>query len=111
MGVDSVADEPAEELAAHAQAPAVVQHRPGRLALERRRVRGPLAGDDEVGAARELVEADEVEHELRTGHELRAERRERGTEAAAGARTRELAVRDELLERREALLEHEHHLG
>ena len=76
-----------------------------RLALQRRRVDHALAGDDEVGVARAIVEADRVEHELRPLDELAAERRERRTEAAARSRTGQVPVRRELVERREPLLE------
>ena len=76
-----------------------------RLALERRRVDRALAGDDEGGAARALVEADRVEHELRALDELAAESGERRAEPAAGSRAGQVAVRRELAHRREPRLE------
>ena len=102
MGAHPVADDPAEQLAADAELRAPAHDGPGRLSLERRAVDHALAGDDEVGAARALVEADRVEHELGAVAQLRAERRERRAEAAARARARQVAVRLELVERAEA---------
>jgi hypothetical protein len=66
-------------------------HDRGRLPLERRLVDRPFAGDDEVVASR--VEADQIEHELRAGDELGAERCKRRSEAAGGARAGDRAVR------------------
>ena len=71
------AHDPAEQLAAHAEPFAAREHRAGRLAFERRRVDGAFAGHDEGSAARALVEADQVEHELGAGE--RARRRARRT--------------------------------
>src|SRR2546430_1320721 len=63
--VEAFTDDSAEQLAADVECLTPAQHRTRRLPLERRRVDGALAGDDEVCAARALVEAGQVEDELR----------------------------------------------
>ena len=66
---------------------------PGALPSNVVAVDGALAGDDEVGRRGALAEAERVEHIGRAGDELGAERRERGAEAAGGARSGELGER------------------
>src|SRR5436853_5343437 len=105
MRIEACADDSAEQLAANAECLAPAQHRTGCLPLERRRIDGALAGDDERCAACALVEARQVEDELGTVEQLRAHRGERRAEPSARARTGQVAVRGELVERREPQLE------
>src|SRR4051794_24043922 len=98
MCVEAVAHDAAEQLAVHAERSTPPQHRAGRLALERRRVDRALAGHDERRAGDELVEANEVEDELRALDELRAHGGERRPESAAGPGAGPVAIRGELLE-------------
>src|SRR5438067_8708798 len=64
----------------------------GRLALERLLVDRPLAGDDEGGPPHARVEAQDVQHERRAGHELRARAGpEAARQAAGGAGHRDAA--------------------
>ena len=93
MRVDAGRDDPAEELAAHAEAPAAGEHRAGGLALEGRRVDAAFARHDQRRRRRARVEARQVEHELGPRDELGAERREPCAEPAAGARTGQVPVR------------------
>src|SRR5437763_9345673 len=73
-------DTPAEEDTTHIRGRATTHDFAGCLAAHRRRVDRSFARDDDVVALR--IEADEVEHELRPGHELGAQCCERCAEPA-----------------------------
>src|SRR5713226_8434511 len=76
----SLADTAAEQDATYSRHHAASGDLAGRLPAGRRAVDRALARDDEVVAGR--VEAGEIEDERCTGHQLCAQRRERGTETA-----------------------------
>ena len=111
MRLDTVAHEPAEELAAHAEPATSFDDHARCLPLQSRRVDRPFARHDQRGTRRTLVEADAVEHELGTPKQLASERGERGAEPPAGARTGHVAVGLELGERREPLLQLDDRVG
>src|SRR5439155_16621535 len=96
-------DTPAEDGAADAGATTPARDLPGRLPLTCRAVDRALAGDDEVEPRR--VEPDLGEHELCSGDELRAQRRQGGAESAGRAGSRERRVGGELRQRKQAPLE------
>jgi hypothetical protein len=79
------------------------EHLAWRLARARRLVDLSLAGDNNVAASEHLVEAQQIEHRGRAGHEFRPERR---TDAGGGARARAVRGGLELAQLGEPRLEH-----
>src|SRR3954451_15452752 len=105
MRLEAVSDDAAEELAADAERRAAAQHRAGAFPFEGRGIHLTLARHHERRARSALVEPRDVEHELGALDQLATHRGECGSEAAAGARARSIAVRRELVQLREAALE------
>src|SRR4029079_19629709 len=75
----------------------------GRLPLPGGRVDRALPGDDEVVGLR--VETEQVEDRLRAGHELRAERRQRGAEPAGRPGFGQIGEQSQPLDRAKALFQ------
>src|SRR5207247_5074226 len=98
-------DAAAEDDATGALLAADAQRLAGRLAGRGRLVDRALAGDDEIGLAGPAAKAEPPEHLSRAWHELAAERREGGAQAARGTGAGQLGVARELGHRGEPPLE------
>src|SRR5215211_6421596 len=98
-------DPTGEELTADTFLTACANDLADRLPLHARPVDGPFARDDEVGAVHTGTKTDLLEDDLRAGHELSTERRDRGTQASRRTRPGQVRVGPKPLARSETLLE------